>query len=97
MPTKFRKKPVTVEAVQWDGHNLAEMSDFTRGKFRRRPQPVGSTPDMRGEVFDALHDTWVTVHPGQWVIKGVKGEVYPIAEDVLAETYELVTTQEPPQ
>ncbi len=86
---QFRKKPVVVEAIKWDGRNFAELNDFTGGRFRRRRVPEG-VPDMRGEVFDVLHDTWVTVYPGQWVIRGVQGEFYPCAADVFDATYEPV-------
>jgi hypothetical protein len=41
-------------------------------------------------VFDVLHESWVGVKTGQWVIRGVAGEFYPIDEAVLAETYEPV-------
>jgi hypothetical protein len=41
-------------------------------------------------VYDELHSTWVGMYTGQWIIKGVKGEFYPINEEVLAETYEPV-------
>ena len=42
-------------------------------------------------MYDRLHSTWVLVYTGQHIVRGVKGEFYPIAEDVLAETYEAVT------
>jgi hypothetical protein len=41
-----------------------------------------------------LHTTWVGVKTGQWIVRGVKGEFYPIAEDVLAETYEPAVRRE---
>ncbi|MBU8834161.1 hypothetical protein [Mycolicibacterium goodii] len=42
-------------------------------------------------VFDELHDTWVNVRTGDWIIRGVKGEFYPCHPDTFAETYEPVT------
>ena len=38
-------------------------------------------PDIRGEVFDKLHSTWVGVKVGQWIMKGTEGEFYPCADD----------------
>ncbi|MFE3452395.1 hypothetical protein ACFXJ8_26075 [Nonomuraea sp. NPDC059194] len=52
------------------------------------PEDRGDDPDQTGAIMDTLHNTWVRVYDGQWVVKGVKGEFYPIAPDVLAETYE---------
>lgn len=44
--------------------------------------------DIVAAVYDYLHDTWVGVKKGQWIIRGVSGEYYPCDEDVLAETYD---------
>ena len=29
---KYRKKPVTIEAIQWNGENLSEIDEFTKSK-----------------------------------------------------------------
>lgn len=81
----FRKKPIEIEAVRWTGDDadLVSMLHFAPGKFDVADNGVG-------RIYDELHKTWVNVYSGQWVIKGVKGEFYPIAADVLAETYEAV-------
>lgn len=83
MKARFRKKPIEIEAVRWDGDNLAELSEFTDNKFRKQGPRVGVAA-----VFDEIHKTWVNVFEGQWVIRGVFGEFYAIAADVLAETYD---------
>jgi hypothetical protein len=89
--TRFRKKPVEVTAVQWTGGNELELIVFTGDQFEPiEPEDRADDPDVTGQVFDVLHNTWVGVYTGQWVIRGVKGEFYPIAEDVLAETYERI-------
>jgi hypothetical protein len=88
---RFRKKPVEVQAVQWTGDNEAELVAFAGVDFQAVcPEDRGDDPDQTAAVMDTLHNTWVRVYTGQWIIKGVKGEFYPIAEDVLAETYEPV-------
>lgn len=50
-------------------------------------------PDATATVFDKLHSTWVLVFDGRWIIKGVKGEFYPCADDVFRETYEPATAE----
>lgn len=87
---RWRKRPVVVSAIQWTGANLAEVQAFTGGgDFDAVPHEDRSEdPDMTAEVFDKLHSTWVHVYDGQWIIRGVQGELYPIAADVLAATYE---------
>lgn len=89
---RFRKKPVEVDAVQWTSFNFTELRDFTGGQFRIiHAFDDTDDPDITAFVYDELHSTWVGLKTGQWVIRGVAGEFYPIAEDVLAETYEQVT------
>ena len=31
MIKKYRKKPVTIEAIQWNGENLSEIDDLLKG------------------------------------------------------------------
>lgn len=91
MIRSYRKKPLTVRAVQWTGDNEAELIAFTANRFMAvDPEDRTDDPDLTGAVFDVLHSTWVGVKTGQWVIEGVKGEFYPIDQGVLDETYEPV-------
>jgi len=39
-------------------------------------------------LIDTREGTLVAV-PGDWIAKGVQGEVYPIAEDIFAQTYDV--------
>jgi hypothetical protein len=88
MPTSFTKKAITITAEQWTGDNEAYLQHFTNGEFHAiAPEDRADDPDVTAEVRDHLHSTWIGVKTGQWVIKGVKGEFYPIDETVLAETY----------
>ena len=45
-------------------------------------------------VYDDLHGTWVNASTGDWIIKGVQGELYPCKPDVFEQTYDLVATQD---
>ena len=77
------------------------------GHFRFRPlsAPVQDmSPDpgmlMPGEcvgihylVFDILHDTWIKVYPGQWIVRGAKGEYYPCDDETFMWKYEPTPEQ----
>jgi hypothetical protein len=86
---RYRKKPVEVDAVRWTGDNVAELAAFAGARFDTI-DPRDRDDDADASVFDVLHSTWVRVYPGQWVIKGVRGEFYPCAHDVFEQTYEPV-------
>jgi hypothetical protein len=92
-----RKKPVPVDTIQWLGDNEADVQAFTGGSgyfYALDPEDRENSddPEATATVFDRLHSTWVLVYTGQHIVRGVKGEFYPIAEDVLAETYETADT-----
>lgn len=91
-PTKFRKKPVEIEAMQFDGGNWIAVEAFASGRFHEvLPEDRLDDPDITAEVWDALHSTWVGVKDGQWIIRGVQGEFYPCDPDVFEATYEAVS------
>ena len=88
---RYRKKPIEVFAVRWTGENEAELRAFAGDLFETvDPEDRGDDPDQTAAVMDTLHNTWVRVYDGQWIVKGVKGEFYPVAADVFEETYEPV-------
>jgi hypothetical protein len=77
--TKFRKKPVVIEAVQWDGSNYDEIGDFMELNATLQIGDDFIIPTLEGEM---------RASPGDWIIKGVKGEFYPCKPDIFAATYE---------
>lgn len=89
---KYRKKPVTVEAVQWTGDNVGEIHELTgRERFYALDDEDRANcddPEATATVFDATHGTWLLVTPGQWIIKGVQAELYPCSDGIFRETYE---------
>lgn len=89
MASKFRKKPIEIEAVRYTGDNHDEVYAFTGGNFQEVDEEDRTEdPEITAQVFDKLHSTWVGVKDGQWVLKGVRGEFYPCDESVMAETYD---------
>ena len=81
---KFRKKPVVIDAVQYTGDNSTEIIRF-----------MGCPDDA--EAFDETINTLegeLHMSPGDWIIKGVKGEFYPCKPDIFEQTYEAVTQGE---
>lgn len=81
MIKKFRKKPVIIEAIQWDGKNLLEINEFISGKVKNH-ESVLIIPTLEGDMYASLND---------YIIKGVNGEFYPCKPDIFAKTYEKVT------
>ena len=79
--TKYRKKPVVIEAVQWTGKNLKEILDFMNWKNANHDEANG----LSIHTLEGNHKANV----GDWIIKGVHGEFYPCKPDIFEKTYEL--------
>ena len=80
--SRFRKKPVVIDAIQWTGENYTRLSEWL--SHWRRPLPRGAMgtlmiPTLEGEM---------QADPGDWIIRGVKGEFYPCKPDIFEATYE---------
>lgn len=86
-PREFRKKPVTIEAIQWVVSNHSEVKKFLGddcvaflSKHSSKPAHV-SIRTLEGTIYAA---------PGDYIIRGIAGEHYPCKPDIFAETYEAV-------
>lgn len=80
---QFRKKPVVIEATQWfnrGDHPLVDRYDPEKGgAYIKGPGPYGWVKTLEGGHI---------VSPGDWIIKGVKGEHYPCKPDIFSATYD---------
>lgn len=86
---QYRKKPVTVEAVQFDGLNPTEIKDFVGENCEVEIYDNEVTPPVARIVIHTLEGD-MEVSKGDYVIKGVKGEFYPCKPDIFEQTYESV-------
>lgn len=86
--TRYRKKPVEIEAVQWTGSNTGEVSHFM-GTSPTFESPDGGVVCVR---LTTVHGDPAWARPGDWIIPEPEaGRFYPCAPDVFAATYEEVT------
>ena len=87
---QYRKKPVVIEARQWDG-SVDSYKEITEA-----PEFAGMVCNMLydGQKVASFHiSTLEGVHivtPGDFIIKGIKGEFYPCKPDIFEATYEAV-------
>lgn len=92
---KARKRPVVVEV--WLFSSSPTMSDM-----QSAPQWVKNAvyiiEKQSGGVSHLSVRTlegYMTASPGDWLIHGVNGEVYPCKPDIFEKTYELVNDDTP--
>lgn len=91
MPVKrFRKKPVEIEAVQLTGlSDWNAIASWCGGRPRAESKP--SDPDDVAYWMDIpTLEGVMKAQPGDWIIRGVKGEFYPCKPDIFEATYEEI-------
>lgn len=89
---KFRKKPVVIEARQYHGHSIEGVNNLL--DFEEWLEPIAKAagrwplkyvgqsliiPTLEGD-----HEA----KPGDYIIQGVQGEIYPCKPDIFEATYE---------
>lgn len=99
---QYRKKPIIIEAIQWSGLEKDLPKIFALapkdkdGKFDLPSDGIsvesgiGYTPPT-GELMIPTLEGVMTAQPDDWIIKGVKGEIYPCKPDIFKQTYDEVT------
>ena len=99
---RFRKRPVVVEAFQMTEHRRGDNSgwpSWLHEAWQREHDEPGALfperwPNSDGKdrlVIHTLEGNHL-VEWGDWIIRGVKGELYPCKPDIFAATYEQVPT-----
>lgn len=87
---KYRKRPVVVEAFEYDG----DFTDRTGTPyvpywaFQALDDGILSF-EGQGDLFVITLEGKMLVTPGDYIIKGVQGELYPCKPDIFEVTYEL--------
>lgn len=86
MIKQYRKNPLIVEAVKWDGTNADEIINWAGEEciFKKGPKNVIFL------TFITLEGT-MDAQIGDFIIKGINGEFYPCKPDIFYKTYEEVT------
>ncbi len=89
---KYRKKPVVIEAVQLRWDTWSEMCDHAGvGRLLdNKPQGVEGLPNNAIGMDIPTLEGLMRADENDWIIKGVKGEIYPCKPDIFEATYEPV-------
>lgn len=80
MIKKYVKKPVVIEAMQFNGNNLVECKIFINDNYDN----TLNYPNIK--TLEGI----MQVNTGDYIIKGVKGEFYPCKQEIFMMTHEEV-------
>lgn len=91
---KYRKKPVVIEAYQYEGDFVSSGNwtapDWVNEAYNNGIlvyKEVGDTPP---ELYVKTIEGDMKCNYKDYIIKGVKGELYPCKPDIFEETYEVI-------
>lgn len=94
--SKYRKKPIEVEAVQWTGKNVDEINKFIglcidarffwTHDLVYRPNEYEKGLKLNIQTLEGTMKAEI----GDYIIKGINGEIYPCKPNIFEKTYEKV-------
>lgn len=90
---KYRKKPVVVDAVRWTGdiESLGEIEKLQGFSFSKdKVVDIVKSDEIRIHTLEGE----MTASLGDYIIRGVHGELYPCKPDIFEETYEVYEVAE---
>lgn len=83
----FRKKPVVIEAFRWTG-GPDQTEDPVWIVEAIEAGTAFFSPDPGGQMHISTLEGVMAADKGDWIIRGVAGEIYPCKPDIFAATYE---------
>jgi hypothetical protein len=87
---KYRKKPVVIEAIQFNGWNWQECYQFMSDERLAFNDEMSEHQVLKIETLEGI----MTASINDFIIKGVNGEFYPCKPDIFEKTYEKVEQDE---
>lgn len=89
MIRQYRRKPALIQAVQWKGD--LETADFIEDWSGRNTAMVAEPDGLKPRLKVHTLEGTIVASPGDYIIKGIKGEFYSCRPDIFEATYEDVT------
>jgi hypothetical protein len=84
---KYRKKPVVIEAIQFDGSN--ESADMICSWSEKNVwKQMDGSGKFLGRIYITTLEGTMSATERDYIIRGVKGEYYPCKPGIFEQTYE---------
>lgn len=95
---KYQKKPIIVEAVNWTGGTIAPalpqwLPNVTNNVEREEEAlfvPEGAVWKQGSNLWIGTPEGPSRADPGDYIIQGIKGEIYPCKPDIFTASYDEV-------
>ena len=89
MPKRYRKLPVEIWAIHYDGENQSEVMEFMKDAKPHDGILLEDFPDAKDDdLYVETLEGVFHISKGDYIIKGVQDEFYPCKPDIFWKTYE---------
>ncbi len=78
---KYIKRPLVIEAIQFNGANIEDIRLFAGKK-------LSAYSATEGKLYISTLEGMMLVSQYDFVVKGIKGEFYPIKQDIFEDSYD---------
>jgi hypothetical protein len=95
---EYRKKPVTVRALKWEGGSdkffnkvkdtLDRFVGLNWGRASMHKVPWNHEDKEEVVIYNHLEKCWIPCPVGHFIVQGVLGEFYPVEPEAFRKTYE---------
>ena len=87
---RYKKKPVEVEAIKFDGTNHREILKFIYPDMSETG--LAGAEEMKLPIVIETLEGDMNVSVGDYVIRGIQGELYPCKPDIFEQTYQTISS-----
>lgn len=88
---KFRKKPLLVDAVQVTKENIILLSKRLKLDLSLMDDNEMVIPEPVAVMVKTIDGNSAYVGIGDWIIRGIRGELYPCRGDIFDDSYDAIT------
>ena len=87
---KYKKKPIIVEAFKWTGGYEGEDPVWACDAVKRGDIRFESAGSVDVIMYIQTLEGVMKARPGDYIIQGINGEIYPCKPDIFEKTYEAI-------
>ena len=88
---KYRTKPSVIDAIRWDGGDYKCLDKFCGLNWGRADAKdadwLGADDGEQVVLWNTHEEQWLCCPKGHWIIRGMKGELYPCDPEIFAAKY----------
>jgi hypothetical protein len=92
MVKKYLKKPIMIEALEFDGSNLDEVKSFIEERKRKADKLTIVEDDLVEGGYELIlpNGQGIGFKKGDFLVQGVDGSIYPVHKNTFWKAYETL-------